>query len=335
MELPNPDHGGRCGPLKDLNFVFTGRLERWSRSDAESFVESLGGRTPSNVSGNTDYVVAGPGGRTGRGIQAGRGEGAERSRHRRGGIRKLPPSARGRCTVVKLTFLGTRGEIKARTSRHHMHTSLRVSYRGSEVMVDCGADWLGQLDDLRPEAVFVTHAHPDHAWGLKEGAPCPVHATKEAWQLLEGYEIKDRWVVEHRRATEIEGMVFEAFPVEHSTRAPAVGYRISAGKVPIFYAPDVVYVHDRREALSRARLYVGDGATVTRSLVRKRNDALIGHAPIRTQLTWCQKEGVPRGIFTHCGSGLVKGDEEKLVGRSATWPESAGLKPKSPATGWR
>ena len=30
----------------------------WSRSEAESLVKSLGGRTPSNVSANTDYVVA-------------------------------------------------------------------------------------------------------------------------------------------------------------------------------------------------------------------------------------------------------------------------------------
>jgi DNA ligase (NAD+) len=46
--------------LKGLSIVFTGRLERWSRSDAEGLVEPLGGRTSSNVSGNTHYVVAGP-----------------------------------------------------------------------------------------------------------------------------------------------------------------------------------------------------------------------------------------------------------------------------------
>jgi hypothetical protein len=29
-------------------------------------------------------------------------------------------------------------------------------------------------------------------------------------------------------------------------------------------------------------------------------------------LTWCEKEGVPRAIITHCGSEIVTGDERKL-----------------------
>ncbi|HVO84788.1 MAG TPA: NAD-dependent DNA ligase LigA [Syntrophobacteria bacterium] len=42
-------------------FVFTGNLERFTRSAAERLVESLGGRTSSGVSRKTDYVVYGPG----------------------------------------------------------------------------------------------------------------------------------------------------------------------------------------------------------------------------------------------------------------------------------
>ncbi len=58
---------------------------------------------------------------------------------------------------MKLTFLGTRGEIEART-----------------------------LERQRPAAIVVIHAHPDHAWGLRDGAPCPVWATEDVDLYIAG-----------------------------------------------------------------------------------------------------------------------------------------------------
>ena len=225
---------------------------------------------------------------------------------------------------MQLTFLGTRGEIEAANRRHRRHSSLLVTYLGRRVMIDCGLDWSGRLQRIGPHAIIVTHAHPDHAWGLKDGAPCPVYATAEAWKEMKDYPIGER-DVEEGREVEIEGMTFEPFGVEHSTRAPAVGYRVTAGEVNIFYVPDVVYIRARDEALQGVRLYVGDGATMSRSMVRKRGEHLIGHAPVRTQLTWCEKEGVPEAVFTHCGSGIVKGDERTLGAQLRAWARERGV----------
>ena len=214
---------------------------------------------------------------------------------------------------MKVTFLGTRGYIKPKSSRHRMHTSTMVAYRGKRVIIDCGESWVGKITDLKPDAIVITHPHPDHAFGLKLGSPCPVYATAEAWKKMKKFPIQKefRRVVQPRRPERIEGITFEAFPVVHSVSAPAVGYRISAGKVFLFYVPDVAWIPNRSRAFSGIRIYIGDGATITRPLIRheKRNGQLIGHTSIETQLGWCRKERVPKMIMTHCGSAIVGGNK--------------------------
>lgn len=226
---------------------------------------------------------------------------------------------------MKLEFLGTRGEIEARTDRHRMHTALMVGYRGRRVLIDCGADWREEVHRLRPPAIVLTHAHPDHAWGLEDGAPCPVYATPVTWRLIDGYPIEKRYTIAARKPFSIGAITFEAFDVEHSTRCPAVGYRITAGRVTVFYAPDLVYIHERDAALRGCKAYIGDGATPAQSFVRKRGDRLIGHSPVRTQLTWCEKEGVPRAVITHCGKQIVEGDEASIESQLNQWGRERGV----------
>ncbi|MEW6020244.1 MAG: MBL fold metallo-hydrolase, partial [Pseudomonadota bacterium] len=171
-----------------------------------------------------------------------------------------------------------------------------------------------------PGLILVTHAHPDHAWGLKEGAPCPVYASAETWDIIGNYPVADRRVAVPGEPLSWRGFTIESFPVVHSLRAPANGYRVSAGARSFFYIPDVVYIEDRRRALGGCDLYIGDGATIKRSFVRRRGDLLFGHTPISTQLTWCHKEGVPRAVITHCGTQIVEEDAEAVdfvVGRLA------------------
>ncbi|HEX6939229.1 MAG TPA: NAD-dependent DNA ligase LigA [Longimicrobiales bacterium] len=58
IEIVEPA-AARTGRLAGKRFVFTGRLERFTRGEAESLVESLGAEASSSVTRKTDYVVAG------------------------------------------------------------------------------------------------------------------------------------------------------------------------------------------------------------------------------------------------------------------------------------
>lgn len=229
--------------------------------------------------------------------------------------------------VVKLLFLGTRGYIDARTRRHRMHASLLISRCGARVVVDCGEDWLTKIEQLRPSAIVLTHAHPDHAWGLRRGCPCPVYATAATWQRIDGFPIaaRNRRVISCRRPAVIGGMEFVAYPVDHSLRAPAVGYRIGIDGRDIFYAPDLIAIPARRRALRHVQLYIGDGASLVRPIVRRRGRALIGHASIRTQIEWCAQERIPRAIFTHCGSAIVGADARDVAATVRGMGEACGV----------
>lgn len=53
------DKGKKAQPFINMNFVITGKLEKFSRNDATIKIENLGGKVTSSVSRNTDFVIVG------------------------------------------------------------------------------------------------------------------------------------------------------------------------------------------------------------------------------------------------------------------------------------
>lgn len=231
---------------------------------------------------------------------------------------------------MKLVFMGTRGNINARTDQHQNHSSMKVSYYDTEIVIDCGEDWSDDVVNWHLDAIILTHAHPDHAFGLKGGSPYPVYATQDTWDNLDNFEIEDPITITEREPFQIaessdHPLEIKAFPVLHSTRAPAVGYRIKAGSSEIFYVPDVAWIKDRENAMKDIDIYIGDGATIKKSMVRKPGEIIIGHVPIQTQLTWCKKMGVRNAIFTHLGSQIVEGDHGDVLKQIRSMAEERNL----------
>jgi phosphoribosyl 1,2-cyclic phosphodiesterase len=215
--------------------------------------------------------------------------------------------------VMRLTFLGTRAYIEASSRLHRRHSALMVETGRGRAMFDCGADWLGRVFALAPDAIFLTHAHPDHAEGLRSGAPCPVYAAAETWRLLAEFPVETRRTIGPGRAVRACGLKVRAFPLVHSILCPAVGYRVEADGAAFFYAPDVVAIIDPNGALRGVDLYVGDGSSPTRPLVRRRDGALFGHTTIRAQIGWCAEAGISDAIFTHCGTEIVTSDARAAI----------------------
>ena len=226
---------------------------------------------------------------------------------------------------MKITFLGTRGYIDAKNRRHRRHTSTLLVYEKTRIMIDCGRDWIGTFEKYKPDAILLTHAHPDHAEGLKFGAPCPVFATRESFKVIAKYPIKKRNTVKPGKKFKIGPFTIEPFFVVHSIRAPAVGYRIWVGGHIMFYAGDIISIPERTKALHNVDLYIGDGASITRPIIRRKGAIIFGHTTVRAQIGWCKKEKVPRAIFTHCGSQIVEGDERVLGAQVRRLGRAAGV----------
>jgi phosphoribosyl 1,2-cyclic phosphodiesterase len=207
---------------------------------------------------------------------------------------------------VRAVFLGTRGYVEESSRLHRMHSALMLVSGGKRLLLDAGQTWAGKLRSLAPDWIAITHAHPDHSFALEEGTDVPVYVSEESRALLAHYPVRRFRVFDDWDELRLGPFRVRPYDVIHSIRAPAVGFRVTADRVTLAYNPDVVAIVDEARALSRVDVYVGDGATLVRPLVRRRGDALFGHTTVRAQLNWCKRRGIGRAYIVHCGKQLVE-----------------------------
>jgi ribonuclease BN (tRNA processing enzyme) len=214
---------------------------------------------------------------------------------------------------VKLHFYGTKGYVEESSAEHFGHSAFTVEAEGFRLLCDFGENRRGLLAKIRPDAIFVSHAHPDHSWGLEEGTSVPLYASEVTHALTAKFPIGERVVLEPGRLVRIGPFRLTAFPVVHSVRCPCIAARLEISGRVLVYSGDIVAFERPEEALNGASVYVGDGSTLKGSLVRRHpSGALIGHTTVRAQLGWLSKHGIPRAVFSHFGKGPIEMGEKAL-----------------------
>lgn len=214
---------------------------------------------------------------------------------------------------VKLHFYGTKGYVEESSPAHSGHSAFTIESDGFRLLCDFGENRKGMLAAIRPDAVFVSHGHPDHCWGLEEGTRAPVYASEITHSLIAKFPVGERVVLEPGRRIRVGPFRLTAYPVVHSVRCPCVAARLEISGRVLVYSGDIVALERPEEALADAEIYVGDGSTLKGSLVRRHpGGALLGHTTVRAQLGWLSKHGVPRAVFSHFGKGPIEMGEEAL-----------------------
>lgn len=223
-----------------------------------------------------------------------------------------------------LTFLGTRGGIEEKTETHFYHSSLLVQISKPypfRLLIDYGRIHAYSLSLLQPDALLITHGHPDHyLWTFQTAdSAVPVYLTQEILSYGEFSPCNPKIIVPYRQ---FNIGPFSIFPyrVLHSIRCPAIGFKIVLpDRKIVLYNPDLVDIIAKEHILPGADYYIGDGSSIKTYLVRRKGEMLCGHTGIFAQLKWCEKYGIQNIIFTHLGQDTLS----RIDDFSKLYPECA------------
>jgi glyoxylase-like metal-dependent hydrolase (beta-lactamase superfamily II) len=140
---------------------------------------------------------------------------------------------------MRITILGTRGEIEQTAPYHSRHSGILID---GALMVDLGER---EFLDRAPQAVLITHLHPDHAYFVRAGeerpsAGVPIFAP-------EGY--KDYGVTVLDAPRTVAGYSVQPVPSRHSLKVRSQAYIIANSSTKILYTGDMVWIDKEHHPL--------------------------------------------------------------------------------------
>lgn len=208
---------------------------------------------------------------------------------------------------MKITILGTRGEIKETLPRYAKHSGILID---DQLLLDLGEK---EFLKAKPKWILLTHLHPDHAyfvrWKEEEMPPttAPIYAPEapEHPLIQEAVHILDKPI-------KLQSYTITPLPTHHSKRVKSQGYLIQKGNISLLYTGDLVWMDKKYlDPLGPLTLVITDGSFLRKGgMVRKDKEtqALYGHNGI-PNLIDLFKGHTSAILFVHFGSWFYKDTE--------------------------
>src|SRR3989344_1682923 len=132
--------------------------------------------------------------------------------------------------MAELIFPGTKGFIEEHTKKHFYNSSILIKHKNFKLMVDHGIK-SRPLKKLNPDAIIITHAHPDHyIWAKKDiETKTPVYFPKETFNCGK-FNPKKYKIIEPGKKFRAGPFAVLPYKVIHSLICPAIGFKISVDK---------------------------------------------------------------------------------------------------------
>lgn len=199
---------------------------------------------------------------------------------------------------MQIKILGTRGEIKPSAPRHANHSGILID---NKLMFD-----LGEKKFLRekPQAIFITHLHFDHAYFLRENEPLKTSAKIFAPERRENYpQIK---IIS--KSIKIGLYKITPLPSIHSKYVKSQAYLIEGGNKKILYTGDMIWIKKQYwPQLKNLDLAITEGSFIREGgMIQKDESGLFwGHQGIPDLIKFFSRF-TKRIILTHFGSWFYK-----------------------------
>ena len=204
---------------------------------------------------------------------------------------------------MKITILGTRGEIDSYSKAHKNHSGILID----NMLFD-----VGEEDYLKynPKVIFVTHFHPDYAYFVKDKKDIP-DVTIYAPENYDGVN-----VIKPLESVKVGRYRVTSIPTIHSKKVKSTAYLIENSK-KVLYTGDMIWIrksyHDRIKNLDLA---IVDASFIRKGgMIRRDKDTgeIYGHNGVPDLVRLFKRLGCKRIILTHFGEWIFDDHSEEKV----------------------